>query len=194
MSVTIKNDQHQRILQEATRLFVTRGYNGISMREIAEASGLSKPGIYYHFADKEDLFMAILSSSLDNIEEIIHQARLQGDTTREQVSCMMRAIFAWQPEQRAIIRLASEEMSNLSPAAQSRFSIIYRQKFLDLVEDMLQTGIEQGELREMDVHLATWMLMGMIYPFCYPAHEREVGSPDKMIDLLLKLYFEGANK
>ena len=41
-----------RIVGEATCLFVVRGYRGISMREIAEAAGISKAGLYYHFKDK----------------------------------------------------------------------------------------------------------------------------------------------
>ena len=45
-------DLRARILAEATRLFVVYGYNGISMREIAEAVGVSKAGQYYHFKDK----------------------------------------------------------------------------------------------------------------------------------------------
>jgi len=57
-------DVPQQILHEATRLFVDRGYHALSMREIAEAVGVSKAGLYYHFEDKEDLFLAILTNNL----------------------------------------------------------------------------------------------------------------------------------
>ena len=36
----------ERIIEEATRLFVASGYTSISMREIAEAVGVSKAGLY----------------------------------------------------------------------------------------------------------------------------------------------------
>jgi AcrR family transcriptional regulator len=55
------SDITARIIEEATCLFVASGYCGISMREIAEAVGISKAGLYYHFRDKEDLFLAILT-------------------------------------------------------------------------------------------------------------------------------------
>jgi AcrR family transcriptional regulator len=49
----------QRILWIALDLFSTQGYDKTSMREIAERLGFSKAAIYYHFAGKEDILMAL---------------------------------------------------------------------------------------------------------------------------------------
>lgn len=43
------SDMLARILAAAARLFMARGYRGISMREIAEAVGISKAGLYFPF-------------------------------------------------------------------------------------------------------------------------------------------------
>ena len=59
-----KSNQREDILRQATRLFIAHGYSGLSMRRIAEAVGISKAGIYYHFRDKESLFLAILEGHL----------------------------------------------------------------------------------------------------------------------------------
>ena len=40
-------------------LFTDQGFDGTSMREIAERLGISKPAIYYHFASKEEILMAL---------------------------------------------------------------------------------------------------------------------------------------
>nr|HRC77090.1 TetR family transcriptional regulator [Kouleothrix sp.] len=64
----------ERILAEGARLFMEHGYNGISMREIAEAVGVSKAGLYYHFKDKQDLFLAIMHGALDATGQIVRQA------------------------------------------------------------------------------------------------------------------------
>ena len=69
------HDVRETILQESGRLFVARGYHGLAMRELAEAVGVSKAALYYHFTDKEDLFMAVLTSNLDRIEQVINEAR-----------------------------------------------------------------------------------------------------------------------
>ncbi len=48
-----------RILDVALDLFTDQGFDGTSMREIAERLNISKPAIYYHFASKEDILMAL---------------------------------------------------------------------------------------------------------------------------------------
>jgi AcrR family transcriptional regulator len=55
----------ERILWIALDLFTTQGYDKTSMREIAERMGFSKPAIYYHFAGKEDILMALDSRLYD---------------------------------------------------------------------------------------------------------------------------------
>ena len=85
------------------------------------------------------------------------------------------------------------------------------------MEDLLRAGVEGGELRSMNLRLATWVLLGMAYPFFYPAHARELGSPDEAspsevspdevspgevspgeassgeaIELMLAIFFDGA--
>ena len=49
----------ERILDVALDLFTDQGFDGTSMREIAERLHLSKPSIYYHFASKDEILMAL---------------------------------------------------------------------------------------------------------------------------------------
>jgi AcrR family transcriptional regulator len=48
-----------RILDVALELFIDQGFDGTSMREIAERLHISKPAIYYHFASKDEILMAL---------------------------------------------------------------------------------------------------------------------------------------
>ncbi len=185
-------DIPERIAEEATRLFVANGYHGVSMREIAEAVGISKAGLYYHFRDKEDLFVAVLTANLERIEAIILAAQQAEPTTRGQVGRMMQAIFDLPPDQRAIIRLASQEIGHVSPAARADFGRLYRAKFTERVEAMLNDGIRRGELRTMDAGAATWILLGMAYPFIYPTFERAPFAAGEAARLLVDIFFDGA--
>jgi TetR/AcrR family transcriptional regulator, cholesterol catabolism regulator len=178
-----------RIIHKATRLFVDRGYNAVSMREIAAAVGISKAGLYYYFVDKEALFLAILNDNLDHIGGILTRCQAEDSTTRRRISQAMEEIFQTAPEQRAIIRLASQEMMNLSEEARTHFGQVYQEKFIGRLARMLQTGMDLGELRPMDPVLATWVLLGMMYPFFYPSQETtRVKEP---IEALLSIYFDG---
>jgi AcrR family transcriptional regulator len=49
----------QRILDIALDLFISQGYDATSIRQIAERLGFSKASIYYHFASKQDILMAL---------------------------------------------------------------------------------------------------------------------------------------
>jgi AcrR family transcriptional regulator len=49
----------ERILNIALELFTKKGYDGTSLREIAERLGVTKAAIYYHFSSKDDILMAL---------------------------------------------------------------------------------------------------------------------------------------
>jgi AcrR family transcriptional regulator len=54
-----KESTRDRILDVALDLFTKNGYDGTSLREIAERLEVTKAAIYYHFASKEDILMAL---------------------------------------------------------------------------------------------------------------------------------------
>jgi AcrR family transcriptional regulator len=54
-----KSDTRQRILSVALDLFTEQGYDGTSLREIAERLSITKAAIYYYFESKEDILMAL---------------------------------------------------------------------------------------------------------------------------------------
>jgi AcrR family transcriptional regulator len=51
----------QEILRSAYLLFLKNGYHGTSMRQIAQGAGIAVGGIYNHFTNKDEIFMAVLS-------------------------------------------------------------------------------------------------------------------------------------
>jgi AcrR family transcriptional regulator len=58
-----------QILDAALKLFAHRGYGATTVREIAEAAGLSHGNVYYHFPDKEVIFHALLQRYMDAIAQ-----------------------------------------------------------------------------------------------------------------------------
>jgi AcrR family transcriptional regulator len=52
-------DTRQRILDVALDLFIEQGFDGTSLRQIAEQLGVTKAALYYHFESKEDILMAL---------------------------------------------------------------------------------------------------------------------------------------
>ena len=64
----------ERILQVATELFSARGYADVSMQEIANAAGMTKAALYYHFDDKKALFVGVFVRTLTAFTEQMYAA------------------------------------------------------------------------------------------------------------------------
>jgi len=60
--VTTITDRKSQILQEATRLFSADGYDGMTMKVLASACGITEPALYRHFSSKESLYDAVLDA------------------------------------------------------------------------------------------------------------------------------------
>lgn len=54
-----------RILDAAEPLFARHGYDATSLRQITQAAGITEPGLYNHYAGKQDLYAAVLERALD---------------------------------------------------------------------------------------------------------------------------------
>jgi len=57
-----------KILDAAEVLFARRGYSGVGLSEIAEATGLGKSSLFHHFRNKPQLYAAVTTRILDQIE------------------------------------------------------------------------------------------------------------------------------
>jgi AcrR family transcriptional regulator len=59
------------ILQVALELFTERGFDGASIRDIADALGVTKSSLYYHFDNKEAILRALLDGRHDEIDDLL---------------------------------------------------------------------------------------------------------------------------
>lgn len=69
MAYKKSGESRERILEVAGRLFAERGYYTVGMGEIAEAAGMGRASIYYHFEDKEKIARALFDSIANRIYE-----------------------------------------------------------------------------------------------------------------------------
>jgi AcrR family transcriptional regulator len=69
--------KHRAILEAATVAFLSKGYLGTNMDEIAALAAVSKRTVYQHFVDKERLFAEIVLATTDDIDGLV---RLVADT------------------------------------------------------------------------------------------------------------------
>ncbi|HEV2812525.1 MAG TPA: TetR/AcrR family transcriptional regulator [Solirubrobacteraceae bacterium] len=87
------DERRRQLLEQATALFATHGYDELSMAKLAREAGISKPLLYHYFPSKRDLFEAVLSQAADE-----HLRRITTDDTlapAAQLAAAVDAYLAW---------------------------------------------------------------------------------------------------
>ncbi len=87
-------DERRRLLLDAgAKLFAQHSYEEISMRQIAEAAGVSKPLLYHYFPSKIELFLAAVTEAASELQGLIQPSG--GGTPVEQLTASLDAYLAW---------------------------------------------------------------------------------------------------
>lgn len=66
-----KRDTRKRILEESLRLFSVRGYEGVSVKEIAGAVGIKDSSLYKHFRSKQEIYDTLLANMNEKFESTV---------------------------------------------------------------------------------------------------------------------------
>ena len=177
-----------RIQTEAARLFLASGYHGVSMREVAQAVGVTKPALYHHYADKETLFLAMLDGALSTLARLVAHARTQSGI-RAQLEVLVRDLLDTAPEQRIGLQLASE-LRHVSPERRAAFEGEYRRVWMGGLSALIEAAAERGELRrDLPPATLTRALLALTYPLVSGA---PLPDPHAAARALLSVYLEGS--
>jgi len=82
-------ETRQRIVERAAPVFNQRGFVGASMRDLVEATGLEKGGIYNHFGSKEHLALEAYDFAMSQVTGAIQRSQ---EGTRDPVERLQRMI------------------------------------------------------------------------------------------------------
>lgn len=101
-----RTDIATRIIEHATRLFAARGYVGASLHDIAQAVGIRKPSLLYHFRSKEDLRRGVLEQLLSHWAAAIPRILEAASTGQDQFDAIANEtvqFFADDPDRARLI-------------------------------------------------------------------------------------------
>jgi len=121
----------------AERLFAERGYHGVSMDQIAAASGITKPMLYDYFGSKEGLFLACVERARGRLfEEIAGAVRGAGDPEGA-LRAGIEAFLSFADQQRATWTVLFGEGGSFGQAAAS-----IRAEQAGLIAQLLREAVE----------------------------------------------------
>ncbi len=156
-------DRRTQILRQTALTFLRNGYDATSMSGIADACGITKPGLYYHFRGKQDLLFAIMSHALDLLEQRTLDAMLSASTHEERLRNILQSHvrLITELEDGALTILVVTERNALRP--EDRRIIEQRvQTYTALIRATLEGLRAAGRLREIDSAVATMTLLGLM--------------------------------
>ena len=127
------------ILIAAAAAFVDTGYHGASMRSIATLAQLSVPGLYHHFRSKQDILMALLSMTMDDLLWRVKAARDEGSEPVYRVALVVEALALFHMLRSDMAFIGASEMRSLEP--ENRIKI---KELRDEVQGVLDLEIDSA--------------------------------------------------
>ncbi len=172
-----------KILKEAWSLFQSKGYRGVSMDEVCERCGITKPTLYYYFQNKETLYIQTMLQQLSG-----YRAILEDDAPLS--ACLTRFAQAMLDNFRVDLSTMLRDMEHIRSQRYRRLiRDAHQAELLRPLTALLRAGVRRGELRAGDSEVYARVFIGLINTFIQgrprPARGNAVLAR-RLVDLFLR--------
>jgi len=159
-------ETRRAILRAAHDLFMELGYRAVTTRMVADASGVKQPLLYYHFADKEALYLEVQRE-----QSLAFHAALERIAARHNESVPERlrhvAQYLRRSHQQNMGMLLHELKYEMSPAARVAMKELFRTCIVAPIMSIFEDGLHSGFLRSpaqggVPPRVATYLLLSAI--------------------------------
>lgn len=150
-----------RILSEAGALFAERGFDGVSVADIASRCRISTGLIYYHFKDKQTLHDTVVRESVHLLEDTA--VRILGSDTRpiERIRAFVVEYMGLLEARPDVMRLLVRSFTDSSGHVPGQV-LMRTASTIERVQAVIEEGVASGEFREVDAHLAATALFALV--------------------------------
>lgn len=149
-----KHEKEQRriyILDVAEELFFSRGYDDVSMNQIAQKIGLNKATLYLYFKNKESIYFAIVLRGIEIFKEMFKDRVGLGETGINKLEEAGRAYFAFYKEypdyHDAYLYYKSKRFQNSGDEYAIQIEVLTGDIMI-IICNAIQEGIKDGTIRE----------------------------------------------
>src|SRR5258708_26423238 len=148
------------IYRAAAQIILEKGYDATSVSDIAEALGITKAGLYHYIHGKTQLLFDIMQYGLDElVREVSEPAKkIEDAESRLRFMIGMHARIVTRGE--GAVTILVDEARALTPA-QNRKIIRRKRAYLDFLRATLEQMLAEGKLRDVDLPVAAFSLLGM---------------------------------
>ncbi|GAA1853107.1 TetR/AcrR family transcriptional regulator [Pseudonocardia ailaonensis] len=154
-------DAKRLIVRHAAALFRRKGFLGTSMRDIADAVGMSKAGIYHHYPTKERLLQDIVGVGADALDAQLREVMDSGASTEDRLDCYFRSRMRTIAEYQDVLTVIWQERPTIGDGlfeSVARRLERYRAGVVELIAEGQRSGVVRADL---DAHLMALAVDGM---------------------------------
>ncbi|NOZ09605.1 MAG: TetR/AcrR family transcriptional regulator [Gammaproteobacteria bacterium] len=195
-----KEARPEEIVEAALGLFVDKGFSATRIAEVAKRAGVSKGTLYLYFDSKEKIFQAVIQNMITPmIEEVEVMVKSYDGDTETLLKKIVRGWWdsVWDTPLSGISKLIVSEAGNFPDMARFYMeNVVKRVRYL--LEQIIQSGVQNGEFRDVDVPTVTRLLMApVIQAYIWANSLRPYDDPqdgDTYINLHLDLFLQGLKK
>lgn len=140
---TLVAQRHEQIFQAASRVFISRGYDRATVREIAREARLSLGSLYSYIRTKEDILYLVFDKLTTTLRENIRKAIEGIEDPVEQITAALKADLRTTAQYQDEILLMYQETKALDP--QPLHAVLNREaEYVKFFEDILRAGYDRG--------------------------------------------------
>ena len=175
------------LIEAGYQLFIDKGYHGTSMREIAEQSGLALGGIYNHFANKEEIFIAVLTARNPYLKIFPALQAAQGETVEALVRDAATRMIAALGESRDLIGLMFVEQIEFSGQHIQQIIEVYYPAMKEFIQRLSEV---RGPLRPIPPPVLLRSFIGLFFSY-YMTEMLPARAQPNGFDYFVEIYLHG---
>ena len=156
----MKNKRRQDIATKAALLFDQQGYHQTTMEDIADLMGIKKPTLYHYFKSKDEILSLIHEVFVELLLEKQKERKKSMISYEDLLRNTMRDIIGLMVTHRSHVRVFFEHHRELPEPFQSSIHL-KRDKYFELIESYIQSGIDDGKYKISDAKLGALAMFGM---------------------------------
>lgn len=148
------------VLTAALAAFLESGYGGASVRDIARRCDLSVPGLYHHYASKQDMLVDLLEIYMDSLLWRTTAARAEGHDPAHRFALLIECLALHHTYRRALAFVGLSEMRSLEPANRERI-LALRNRQQRMVDSEAEEAHRLGQFAASGPHDASRAVVTM---------------------------------
>lgn len=153
------------ILAAARQLFLAQGFTAATMRQIADAVGITPAAIYNHFPSKDDLFTSVMEDAApyDQVFELLSD--VEADTPERFIQRAFRAVVEFMTEHQDYVRLALIDSQERDGAVLATFLPLVLPQAHEVYRRLQAIDAAHRELRDIPFLVFTRSLVSIVAGF-----------------------------